>query len=62
MRKPREQVRNRSSIIGVIDKKVLIQALEQDSILNSEEDFVHVFSNAHVETTKLQAKYLRCYC
>jgi hypothetical protein len=36
-------------MVGAIDKEVLIQALEQESLLSLEEEFERAISNAHAE-------------
>jgi hypothetical protein len=48
-RKAPEYEKNGNSIVGVIDKEVLIQALEQESLLSLEEEFERAISTAHVE-------------
>ena len=48
-RKNHEQAQNGNSIVGAIDKEVLIQALEQESLLSVEEEFEQAISTAHAE-------------
>ena len=48
-RKILEQAQNGNSIVGEIDKDVLIQALEQESLLSFEEEFEQAISTAHAE-------------
>ncbi len=48
-RKTPEQAKNGNSIVGEIDKEVLIQALEQESLLSVEEEFERAISTAHAE-------------
>ena len=48
-RKNPEQAQNGNSIVGAIDKEVLIQALEQESLLSLEEEFERAISTAHAE-------------
>jgi hypothetical protein len=48
-RKAPEYAKNGNLIVGAIDKQVLIQALEQESSLNSEEEFERAISIAHTE-------------
>ena len=48
-RKTPEQAKNGNSIFGEIDKEVLIQALEQESLLSVEEEFERAISTAHAE-------------
>ncbi|NUN66841.1 hypothetical protein HCU40_19275 (plasmid) [Pseudanabaena biceps] len=48
-RKTPEQTKNGNSIAGAIDKEVLIQSLEQESLLSLEEEFEQVISTAHTE-------------
>jgi hypothetical protein len=48
-RKAPEYAKNGNSIVGVIDKEVLIQALEQESLLSLEEEFEQAISTAHTE-------------
>ena len=48
-RKISEQRKSGNSIVGEIDKEVLIQALEQESLLSLEEEFERAISTAHVE-------------
>jgi hypothetical protein len=44
-----EQTKHGNSIVGAIDKEVLIQALEQESLLSVEEEFERAISTAHAE-------------
>jgi hypothetical protein len=48
-RKIPEQAKNGNSIVGEIDKEILIQALEQESLLSFEEEFEQAISTAHAE-------------
>ena len=48
-RKTPEQTQNGNSVVGEIDKEVLIQALEQESLLSFEEEFKRAISTAHAE-------------
>ena len=48
-RKIPEQAKNGNSIVGAIDKEVLIQSLEQESLLSFEEEFERAISTAHAE-------------
>jgi YesN/AraC family two-component response regulator len=48
-RKISEPTKHGNSIVGAIDKEVLIQALEQESLLSVEEEFERVISTAHAE-------------
>ena len=48
-RKAAEYAKNSNSIAGEIDKEVLIQALEQESLLSFEEEFKQAISTAHTE-------------
>ena len=48
-RKAPEYAKNGNSIVGAIDKEVLIQALEQESLLSFEEELEQAISNAHTE-------------
>ena len=48
-RKIPEQAKNGNSIVGAIEKEVLIQALEQESLLSVEEEFERAISTAHAE-------------
>jgi len=48
-RKISEQRKSGNSIVGEIDKEVLIQALEQESLLSFEEEFERAISTAHTE-------------
>jgi hypothetical protein len=48
-RKISEQRESGNSIVGEIDKEVLIQALEQESLLSVEEEFEQAISTAHTE-------------
>jgi hypothetical protein len=48
-RKISEQRESGNSIVGEIDKEVLIQALEQESLLSVEEEFERAISTAHAE-------------
>jgi hypothetical protein len=48
-RKIPEQTKHGNSMVGAIDKEVLIQALEQESLLSVEEEFERAISTAHAE-------------
>jgi hypothetical protein len=48
-RKIPEQLKTGNSIVSAIDKEVLIQALEQESLLSVEEEFERAISTAHAE-------------
>ena len=48
-RKISEQSKHGNSMVGAIDKEVLIQALEQESLLSVEEEFERAISTAHAE-------------
>ena len=48
-RKNPEQTKSGNSIVGEIDKEVLIQALEQENPLSFEEEFERAISTAHTE-------------
>ena len=48
-RKIPEQTKHGNSVVGAIDKEVLIQALEQESLLSVEEEFERAISTAHAE-------------
>ncbi|NUN67436.1 hypothetical protein HCU40_22695 (plasmid) [Pseudanabaena biceps] len=48
-RKNPEQTKHGNSMVGAIDKEVLIQALEQESLLSVEEEFERAISTAHAE-------------
>ena len=48
-RKIPEQAKNCNSMVGEIDKEVLIQALEQENLLSFEEEFELAISTAHAE-------------
>ena len=48
-RKIPEQTKHGNSMVGAIDKEVLIQALEQESLLSVEEEFEQAISTAHAE-------------
>lgn len=48
-RKIPEQTKQGNSIVDTIDKEVLIQALEQESLLSSEEEFEQAIGTAHAE-------------
>jgi hypothetical protein len=52
-RKTPERAKNGNSIVGEIDKEVLIQALEQESLLSFEEEFKQAISNAHTENVSV---------
>ena len=48
-RKIPEPTKHGNSIVGAIDKEVLIQALERESLLSVEEEFEQAISTAHAE-------------
>ena len=48
-RKIPEQAKNGNSIVGEIDKEILIQSLEQESLLSFEEELEQAISTAHAE-------------
>ena len=48
-RKIPEPTKHGNSIVGAIDKEVLIQALEQESLLSVAEEFERAISTAHAE-------------
>ena len=48
-RKIPEQAKNGNSIVGAIDKEILIQSLEQENILSFEEEYEQAISTAHAE-------------
>jgi len=48
-RKIPEQTKNGNSIVGAIDKEVLIQSLEQESLLSLVEELEQALSTAHAE-------------
>jgi hypothetical protein len=48
-RKIPEPTKHGNSIVGAIDKEVLIQALEQESLLSFEQEFERAISTAHAE-------------
>ncbi|MBD2179372.1 hypothetical protein H6F42_20840 [Pseudanabaena sp. FACHB-1998] len=48
-RKIPEQAKNGNSIVGEIDKEILSQSLEQESLLSFEEEFERAISTAHAE-------------
>jgi hypothetical protein len=48
-RKIPEPMKHGNSMVGAIDKEVLIQALEQESLLSFEEKFEQAISTAHAE-------------
>jgi hypothetical protein len=48
-RKIPEQAKNGNSIVGEIDKEILIQSLEQENMLSFEEEFEQAISTAHAE-------------
>jgi hypothetical protein len=48
-RKIPEQTKHGNSMVGAIDKEVLIQSLEQESLLSFEEEFERAISTAHTE-------------
>ncbi|MCA6622820.1 MAG: hypothetical protein IM542_09645, partial [Pseudanabaena sp. M165S2SP1A06QC] len=48
-RKIPEQAKNGNSIVGEIDKEILIQSLEQEKMLSIEEEFEQAISTAHAE-------------
>ncbi len=48
-RKIPEPTKHGNSMVGAIDKEVLIQALEEESLLSLEEEFERAISTAHAE-------------
>jgi hypothetical protein len=48
-RKIPEQAKNGNSIVGEIDKEILIHSLEQENLLSFEEEFEQAISTAHTE-------------
>jgi hypothetical protein len=48
-RKIPEQTKHGNSMVGAIDKEVLIQALEEECLLSLEEEFERAISTAHAE-------------
>ena len=48
-RKIPEPTKHGNSMVGEIDKEVLIQSLEQESLLSFEEEFERAISTAHIE-------------
>ena len=48
-RKIPEQTKHGNSMVGAIDKEVLIQALEEECLLSLEEEFERAISTAHTE-------------
>ena len=48
-KKSHEQAKNINSVVAEIDKEVLIQSLEQESLLSFEEEFKRAISTAHAE-------------
>jgi hypothetical protein len=48
-RKSPEQAKSINSVVAEIDKEVLIQSLEQESLLSFEEEFERAISTAHAE-------------
>jgi hypothetical protein len=48
-RKISEQLKTGNSIVSEIDKEILIQSLEQESMLSFEEEFEQALSTAHTE-------------
>jgi hypothetical protein len=48
-RKISEERKSGNSIVGEIDKEILIQVLEQKSLLSMEEEFERAISTAHAE-------------
>jgi hypothetical protein len=56
-----EQAKNGNSIVGAIDKEVLIQALEQESLLSVEEEFERAISTAHAENVSAWIEAI-AYC
>ena len=48
-RKIPEQTKHGNSVVAEIDKEVLIQALEQESLLSFDEEFEQAISTAHAE-------------
>ena len=48
-RKSTEPTKHGNSMVGAIDKEVLIQSLEQESLLSFEDEFERAISTAHTE-------------
>ena len=48
-RKSPEQAKSINSVVAEIDKEILIQSLEQESLLSFEEEFEQAISTAHTE-------------
>ena len=48
-RKIPEPTKHGNSMVGAIDKEVLIQSLEQESLLSFEDEFEQAISTAHAE-------------
>jgi hypothetical protein len=60
-RKVPEPVKNGNSVVGVVDKEILIQALEQENLLSSEEEFEQAISVAHAENVSVWVEAIaRC--
>ena len=60
-RKAPEHAKNGNSIVGTIDKEVLIQALEQESLLSLEDEFEQAISTAHTENVSAWIEAI-AYC
>jgi hypothetical protein len=60
-RKISEQRESGNSMVGAIDKEVLIQALEQESLLSVEEEFERAISTAHAENVSAWIEAI-AYC
>jgi hypothetical protein len=60
-RKAPEYTKNGNSIVGAIDKEVLIQALEQESLLSFEEELEQAISTAHTENVSAWIEAI-AYC
>jgi hypothetical protein len=60
-RKASEHAKNGNSIVGEIDKEVLIQTLEQESLLSLEEEFEQAISTAHTENVSAWIEAIALY-
>jgi hypothetical protein len=60
-RKVPEPIKNGNSIVGVVDKEILIQALEQENLLSSEEEFEQAISVAHAENVSVWVEAISKY-
>ncbi len=55
-----EQAKNGNSIVREIDKEVLMQSLEQQSLLSLEEEFERAISTAHIENVSAWIEAIAC--